>query len=82
MQKVQVCLTIIICGTSIICSEGDGGEDFYVEQYNDTAVYASKSTLRREHALGARGHGVGHLVMGPTYGKKDLVKRKIILKNN
>ena len=78
MQKVQVCLTIIICRTSIICSEGDGGEDFYAEHYNDTAVYASKSTLRREHALGARGHGVGHLVMVPTYGKKALGKRKML----
>ena len=68
-----MCLTIIIYGTSIICSEGDGGEDFYVEQYNDTA-----STLRREHALGARSHGVGHFVMVPTYGKKVLGKRKIL----
>jgi hypothetical protein len=78
MKKVQVCLTMTICETSIICSEGDGGEDFYVEQYNDTAVYAWKSTLRREHALRARGHGVGHLVMVPTYGKKALGKRKML----
>ena len=35
-----------------------GPKIFFVEQYNDTAVFASKSTLRREHALGARGHGV------------------------
>jgi hypothetical protein len=39
MQKVQVCLTIIICGTSIICSKGDGGEDFYVDwQYSSTMI--------------------------------------------
>ena len=80
MQKVQVCLTIIICRTSIICSAArrDGREDFFVEQYNDTVVYASKSTLRREHALGARGHGVGHLVMIPTYGGKALGSRAIV----
>ena len=61
-------------------SEGDGSEDFYVEQYDDNAVYASKSSLRREHALGARGHGVlvGYLVMVPTYGGKALESLKII----
>ena len=73
--------TVIICRTSIIqlyTARGDGGEDFFVEQYNDTAVFASKRTLRREHALGARGHGVGHLVMVPTYGGKALGSRKIL----
>ena len=35
------------------------------------------ATVRREHALGARGHGVGHLVMVPTYGGKYLGSRKI-----
>ena len=50
----------------------------FVEQYNDIVVYASKSTLRREYALGARGHGVGHLVMVPTYGGKALGSRKIL----
>jgi hypothetical protein len=63
-------------------SEGDGSEDFYVEQYDDNAVYASKSSLRREHALGARGYGVGHLVMVHTYGTKALGKRKIFLRKN
>jgi hypothetical protein len=59
--------------------EPEGYHHFqYVEQYNDTAVYAWKSTLRREHALGARGHGVGHLGMVPTYGGKDLGTRKIL----
>jgi hypothetical protein len=66
MQKVQVCLTIVICRTSIICSEKRRARRLFVEQYNDTVVYASKSTLRREHVLGARGHGVGYLVMVPT----------------
>ena len=78
MQKVQVCLTIIICRTSIICSEERRARRLFVEPYNDTVVYASKSTLRREHALGARGHGVGHLVMVPTYGGKALGNREIL----
>ena len=78
MQNVQVCLTIIICGTSIVCSERRRGRRFFVEQYNDTTVYASKSEQRCEHALGARGHGVGHLGMVPTYGGKALGSHKIL----
>ena len=37
-----------------------------------------RRTIRREHALGARGHGVGHLVMVPTYGGKALGSHKIL----
>ena len=40
-----------------------------------------KSTLRREHALGAWGHGVGHFGMVPTYREKALGTHKILMIN-